>query len=97
MTLRIDEAEIKARDLRHRLSAGENAIKASAWLRGENLLENAKLHIVSNWGSVYEGNKAALEYINAELAKVIDKIVSDAKRQAQRDMDYYLGRQPDHD
>ncbi|QPI73891.1 hypothetical protein [Sphingobium sp. Cam5-1] len=93
MTLRVDEAEKQATALRHRLYAGERAIKAAAWLRGENLLENAKLHMVSNWGSAHDGNKAALEYINAELAKVIEKIVADAARQAQRDMDYYLGRQ----
>ncbi|GLV21954.1 hypothetical protein TomMM35A_18070 [Sphingobium sp. TomMM35A] len=96
MTLRIDEAEKKAAELRHRLWNGESAIKAMEWLSQPELMNFARLRIVSEWGSSNNGNKDALGYINAELAKVIEKIVENATRQAQRDMDNYLGRQAEH-
>ncbi|MBA4756252.1 MAG: hypothetical protein H2050_15610 [Sphingobium sp.] len=96
MTLRIDEAAKKALELRHRLANGEAAIKALEWLSHPDILTHAKLKITSSWGSVHDGNKAALEYINEELARIEPDIIARAKRQAQQDMDGYLGNQMDH-
>lgn len=93
MTLRIDEAEKKATALRHRLSNGEAAIKAMEWLSQPELIKHARMRIISEWGSAHGGNKHALDYINAELGKVISDILAKAKRQAQQDMDNYLGNQ----
>lgn len=95
MTLRIDEAAKKAMELRHRLANGEAAIKAMEWLSHPDILTHAKLQITSNWGSVHDGNKAALKYINEELARLAPDIITKAKRQAQQDMDSYLGQQKD--
>ncbi|WP_397586639.1 hypothetical protein [Sphingobium fuliginis] len=97
MTLRIDEAAKRATNLQHRLWNGERALKALTWLKQPDLIKHADLRIVSQWGSSNDGNKAALEYLNIELAKAMEKIVTDATRQAQRDMDNYLGRQAEHD
>ncbi|MBH1992478.1 MAG: hypothetical protein I8H86_06285 [Sphingomonadaceae bacterium] len=93
MTLRIDEAEAKAIALRHRLWNGESAIKALSWMSQPDLVKHAKLRIVSEWGSAIDGNKAALEYINLELARVVPDIIAKAMRQAQQDMDNALGHQ----
>lgn len=95
MTLRIDEAAKKALELRHRLANGEAAIKAMEWLSNPDMLTHAKLLITSSWGSVNDGNKAALKYINDELARIAPDIIAKAKRQAQQDMDNALGNQKD--
>ncbi|KZC82918.1 hypothetical protein AYR46_03155 [Sphingobium yanoikuyae] len=91
--MRIDEATKKASELRNRLSDGEAAIKALEWLSQPGLQEYARLRITSDWGSAHDGNKAALQYINAELARIAPDIIAKAKRMAQQDMDTCLGHQ----
>lgn len=93
MTLRIDEATKRAAELRNRLSDGEAAIKALQWLSQPDLQKLACLRVSSDWGSVHDGNKAALQYINAELTRIAPEIIEKAKRMAQQDMDTCLGYQ----
>ena len=95
MTLRIDEAEKKAGTLQNRVWAGQQAIKALAWLTQPELIKHAELRIVSVWGSGNEGNKDALRYLNAELERVMADIVYRAQAKAQQDMDHYLGSNAD--
>ena len=90
MTLRIDEAEKKASALRGRLYAGEAALKAFKWMGDVPV---AEFSIGAHFGSAVDGHKDALRYLNAEFEKIRVKLVDDALRSMQRDIDYFFGKQ----